>query len=420
MLKSEDRIFTNLDGRLAIDLESSKLRNDWQDIEKILLKGSEWINSEIAISKLRGRGGAGFYTSIKWNFMSKDTSNDKPTYLIVNADESEPGTCKDRAIINYEPHKVIEGAILAAFAIGAHCVYIYIRGEFKKEAILLENAINEAYKNGLIGKKVCGIDYSCDIYVHRGAGAYICGEETALMESLTGNPGKPRNKPPFPAAIGYCGYPTVVNNVETIAVIPTILRRGGRWFSSIGSGNSTGTKVFCISGHVNKPCVVEDAMCVPMRELIEDKADGVVGGWDNLLAVWPGGSSCHVLPRSICERVTMSFESLHDAGSSFGTGGLIVANNTADIIEATENLAYFYMEESCGQCVPCREGTGWIWRLLKRFRIGTATRTDIALLEEVGKKIEGNAICALADAAVWAMQGLLIHFRDEMEKRCIS
>ena len=347
--------------------------------------------------------------------MPKDAN--KPSYLVINADESEPGTCKDRDILRHEPHKLIEGALLAGYAMRAVAAYIYIRGEFYNEASAVQKAIEEAYKDGLLGKNAAGSGYDFDVYLHRGAGAYICGEETALLESLEGKKGQPRLKPPFPAGAGLYGCPTTVNNVETISVVPTILRRGGKWFAGLGKANNTGTKVFCISGHVNNPCNVEEEMGISMRDLIETHAGGVIGGWDNLLAVIPGGSSCPVLPKSICDSVHMDFDSLKACKSGLGTAGLIVMNKETDIIEAIERLSHFYMHESCGQCTPCREGTGWMWRVMKRLVRGDAEVEEIDRLIEVSKQIEGHTICALGDAAAWPIQGLVRHFRGEIEAR---
>ncbi|HJD61196.1 MAG TPA: NADH-quinone oxidoreductase subunit NuoF [Rickettsia endosymbiont of Degeeriella rufa] len=415
MLKKEDRIFTNLHGEQSHDLKSSKKRGDWDNTKALLNKGKEWIIEEVKKSGLRGRGGAGFSTGTKWSFMPKESK--KPSYLVVNADESEPGTCKDRDILRYEPHKLIEGCLLASFAIGANSCYIYIRGEFYNEASNIQRALDEAYKDGLIGKNACGSGFNCDIYLHRGAGAYICGEETALLESLEGKKGMPRLKPPFPAGFGLYGCPTTINNVESIAVVPTILRRGASWFASIGKPNNTGTKIFCISGHVNKPCNVEEAMGIPLKEIIEKYAGGIRGGWGNLKAIIPGGSSVPLLPKSLCETADMDFDSLKAAGSSLGTGGIIVMDKSADIIYAIARLSKFYMHESCGQCTPCREGTGWMWRVMMRLVKGDAKKSEIDQLLEVTKEIEGHTICALGDAAAWPIQGLIRHFRSEIEER---
>lgn len=415
MLQEQDKIFTNLHGTLPSDLTAAKNRGDWDNTKQLIAKGREWIIEEIKKSGLRGRGGAGFSTGMKWSFMPKD--HPKPSYLVVNADESEPGTCKDRDILRREPHKLIEGCLLASVAIGAHNCYIYIRGEFYNEAIAVQQAIDEAYAANLIGKNACNSGYDIDIYLHRGAGAYICGEETALLESLEGKKGQPRLKPPFPAGAGLYGCPTTINNVESIAVVPTILRRGGDWFASIGKPNNTGTKLFCISGHVNSPVNVEEAMGISLKELIEKYAGGVRGGWDNLKAIIPGGSSVPLIPKEVSETVTMDFDALRDVGSGLGTGGIIVMDQSTDIIYAIARLSKFYMHESCGQCTPCREGTGWMWRIMMRLCEGKAKLEEIDELLEITKQVEGHTICALGDAAAWPIQGLIRHFRGEIEAR---
>lgn len=416
MLKDSDRIFTNLYGIHDWHLKGAQKRGDWDRTKALMTKGKEWIVQEVIASGLRGRGGAGFPTGRKWSFMPPDDGV-TTRYLIVNADESEPGTCKDRDILRYEPHKLVEGALLAGFAIEAHVGYIYIRGEFYREAEHLEAAIREAYEAGLLGKNAAKSGWDFDLYVHRGAGAYICGEETALLESLEGRKGMPRLKPPFPAVVGLYGCPTIINNVETIAVVPTILKRGASWFASIGTPENTGTKIFCISGHVNTPCNVEEAMGIPLKELIEKHGGGVRGGWDNLLAVIPGGSSVPLLPKEICETVLMDFTSLAKVKSGLGTAGVIVMDKSTDIVRAIARLSKFYMHESCGQCTPCREGTGWVWRMLTRLADGVGAIEDIDRLEEVTYEIEGHTICALGDAAAWPVQGLIRHFRPELERR---
>lgn len=416
MLKDSDRIFTNLYGFQSADLKASQGRGDWDKTKNFLAQGRDWLIEEVKRSGLRGRGGAGFSTGLKWSFMPK-TSDGRPHYLVINADESEPGTCKDRDILRHEPHKLIEGALIAAFAMGANTCYIYIRGEYYREAEALQKAVDEAYQAGLIGKNACKSGWDFDLVVHRGAGAYICGEESALLESLEGRKGMPRLKPPFPAAVGLYGCPTTVNNVESIAVVPTILRRGPDWFAGIGRPNNSGTKVFCISGHVNKPCNVEEAMSIPLRELIEKHAGGVRGGWDNLKAIIPGGSSVPLLPKEICDTVLMDFDSLKEVRSGLGTAAVIVMDKSTDVIKAIARLSKFYMHESCGQCTPCREGTGWMWRMMERLVKGQARFEDIDLLEEVSRQIEGHTICALGDAAAWPVQGLIRHFRHEIEDR---
>ncbi len=421
MLADQDRIFTNLYGTEPFSLDAARKRGDWDNTKDILAKGRDWIIEEMKKSGLRGRGGAGFPTGMKWSFMPKESPDGRPSYLVINADESEPGTCKDRDILRHDPHKLIEGALVASYAMGAHRCYIYIRGEFYNESSNLNKAVREAYEAGLIGKNACGSGWDFDLVVHRGAGAYICGEETALIESLEGNKGQPRNKPPFPAMAGLYSCPTTVNNVETIAVAPTILRRGGAWFAGIGKDEkNTGTKLFCISGHVNQPCNVEEEMGIPLKELLERHAGGVRGGWDNLLAVIPGGSSTPLLTKDVCETMTMDFDTLRAAGSGLGTAGVIVMDKSTDIIYAITRLAQFYMHESCGQCTPCREGTGWLWRTMMRMTRGDATVEEIDMLFELTKEIEGHTICALGDAAAWPIQGLIKNFRPEMEKRIME
>lgn len=419
MLKNQDKIFTNLHGQQGYELNSAIKRGDWKDTKKFLDQGSEWIIDQIKNSFLRGRGGAGFPTGTKWSFVPKktDPNQGKPHYLVVNADESEPGTCKDRDIIRNEPHKLIEGCLIASRAINANTCYIYIRGEYYNESVILQRAIDEAYQANLIGKNACKSGWDLDIYVHRGAGAYICGEETALLESLEGNKGQPRLKPPFPALVGLYGCPTVINNVESIAVVPEILRRGPSWFASIGREKNTGTKIFCISGHVNKPCNVEEEMGISLRELIEKHAGGVIGGWDNLLAVIPGGSSVPLIKKEICDNVLMDFDSLKAVGTALGTAGVIVMNKSTDIIKAIARLSHFYKHESCGQCTPCREGTGWLMRIMDRMVEGNAEIKEIDQLYNLTKQIEGHTICALGDAAAWPVQGLIKNFKDEMIKR---
>ncbi len=416
MLSDQDRIFTNLYGLHDWGLAGARARGDWDGTAAILARGRESLIEEVKASGLRGRGGAGFPTGMKWSFMPK-TSDGRPSYLVINADESEPGTCKDRDILRHDPHKLIEGALIASFAMGAHTCYIYVRGEFYSEACRLEAAVMQAYDAGLIGRNACGSGFDFDLYVHRGAGAYICGEETALLESLEGKKGMPRLKPPFPAACGLYRCPTTVNNVESIAVVPTILRRGAAWFSTLGRPKNTGTKLFCISGHVNKPCNVEEELGIPLRELIERYCGGVRGGWDNLLAVIPGGSSVPLLPRSVCDTVLMDFDSLRDVQSGLGTAAVIVMDKSTDIIRAIARLAHFYKHESCGQCTPCREGTGWMMRMLDRMVEGRAEPEEIDVLYQVTKKVEGHTICALGDAAAWPIQGLLRHFRPVVEAR---
>jgi NADH-quinone oxidoreductase subunit F len=422
MLADKDRIFTNLYGYQPWNLAAARARGDWDNTKAILDKGRDAIIEEMKASGLRGRGGAGFPTGLKWSFMPKEApmgpdGKPRPSFLVINADESEPGSCKDREIIRHDPHKLVEGALVAGFAMGARAAYIYIRGEYIREAETLFAAVAEAYDAGLIGKNACGSGYDFDVFVHRGAGAYICGEETAMIESLEGKKGQPRLKPPFPAGAGLYGCPTTVNNVESIAVSPTILRRGAGWFTSFGRENNHGTKLFQISGHVNTPCVVEEAMSIPFRELIEKHAGGIRGGWDNLLAVIPGGSSVPLVPGHMCPDMPMDFDGCKEQGSGLGTAAVIVMDKSTDIVRAIARLSYFYKHESCGQCTPCREGTGWMWRVMERLRDGDAAVEEIDMLQQVTKQVEGHTICALGDAAAWPIQGLIRHFRPELERR---
>jgi len=416
MLNDKDRIFTNIYGWQGADLSSAKARGDWDNTKALIKLGHEEVIERVKASGLRGRGGAGFPTGLKWSFMPKEVK-DRPHYLVVNADESEPGTCKDRDIIRHEPHKLVEGCLMAGFAMRAHAGYIYIRGEFVNEAKALQRAIDEAYEAGLLGKNAAKSGWDFDLYLHRGAGAYICGEETALIESLEGKKGQPRLKPPFPAGAGLYGCPTTVNNVETIAVVPTILRRGADWFAGLGREGNTGSKLFCISGHVNNPCNVEEEMGVSLKELIEKHAGGVRGGWDNLLAVIPGGSSTPMIPKDVCDTILMDFDSLKAAQTGLGTAGIIVMDKSTDIIKAIARISYFYKHESCGQCTPCREGTGWMYRMMERLVKGDADVSEIDTLFDVTKQVEGHTICALGDAAAWPIQGLIRRFRPEIEKR---
>ncbi len=416
MLDKKDRIFTNLHGFDDWQLAGAKKRGDWHKTAGLMESRPEEIIAMVKESGLRGRGGGGFPTGLKWSFMAPVKRRQK-RYLVINADEGEPGTCKDRDILRHEPHKMLEGIVLTAYALQADCCYIYIRGEFQREARHCRRAIEEALDAGLIGKNACGSGWNVDVHLHCGAGAYICGEETALLESLEGRKGQPRLKPPFPAHVGLYGCPTMVNNVETVAVVPDILRRGAAWFRGLGRPGNAGNKLFCICGHVEKPCTVEEAMGIPMRTLIEKHAGGVRGGWDNLLAVIPGGSSVPVLPKDICDTVRMDFDSLKEVHSGLGTGALIVMDKKTDIIAAIARLSRFYRHESCGQCTPCREGSGWIERVMHRFARGEGNIQEIDLLEQVTRQIEGHTICAFGEATAWPIQGLIRHFRADIEKR---
>jgi NADH-quinone oxidoreductase subunit F len=416
-LADKDRIFTNVYGFQSADLKAAQARGDWDRTADLMKLGQDKIIEEVKASGLRGRGGAGFPTGLKWSFMPKEPQPGKPNFLVVNADESEPGSCKDREIIRHDPHKLIEGSLIAGFAMRARAGYIYIRGEFIRETQALEKAVAEAYAAGLLGKNAAGSGYDFDLFVHRGAGAYICGEETAMLESLEGKQGKPRLKPPFPAGAGLYGCPTTVNNVESIAVVPTILRRGAPWFAGFGREKNEGTKLFQISGHVNKPCVVEETMSISFRELIDLHAGGIRGGWDNLLAVIPGGSSVPLVPAEQIMDAPMDFDGLKELGSGLGTAAVIVMDKSTDIVRAISRISYFYKHESCGQCTPCREGTGWMWRTMERLREGDASPGMIDRLLDVTKQVEGHTICALGDAAAWPIQGLIRHFRPELERR---
>lgn len=415
MLRDKDRIFTNIYGTFDKSLKGAMRRGHWNGTKGFIDKGEDWIIDQIKASGLRGRGGAGFPTGLKWSFMPKQ-SDGRPSYLVINADESEPGTCKDRDIMRNDPHTLIEGCLIAAFAMRAKACYIYIRGEYMREREALQAAIDECYEAKLVGKNnKHGIDF--DIYLHHGAGAYICGEETALLESLEGKKGQPRLKPPFPANVGLYGCPTTVNNVESIAVCPTILRRGPDWFSSFGAENNKGTKLFCVSGHVNKPATFEEEMSIPFKEMIDKHCGGIRGGWDNLKAVIPGGSSVPCVPADQIINAPMDFDTLRGLQSGLGTAAVIVMDQSTDMIRAIARLAYFYKHESCGQCTPCREGTGWMWRVLTRMVEGRAQKKEIDMLLDVSKQVEGHTICALGDAAAWPVQGLIRHYRHEIEAR---
>lgn len=377
------------------------------------MKPDELID-EVKKSGLRGRGGACFPTGLKWSFMPK--KSDKPKYICVNGDESEPGTFKDRQIFEFNPHLLIEGTIIAAYAMGVKTSYVYIRGEYGKWIKMLEKAVADAYRKGYVGKNILGSEFSTEIVVHRGAGAYICGEESSLMNSVEGERGYPRVKPPFPAQFGLWGCPTTINNVETISNVPIIVNRGWEWYSKIGSPKHPGPILVGVSGNVNNPGVYEMPTGVPLLEIIYKYAGGVPGD-KKIKAVIPGGSSTMILRGDQLEGACMDAESLKAAGSSVGTAGLIVMDEDADLIRVITRIAKFYYHESCGQCTPCREGTGWMWKILKRFERGEGRKEDIDLLLDVANNIEGNTICALGDAAAWPVQSMIRRFRDEFEKR---
>ncbi|HXS50626.1 MAG TPA: NADH-quinone oxidoreductase subunit NuoF [Sphingomicrobium sp.] len=421
-LADKDRIFTNVYGFQSPYLKAAQQRGDWDNTKALMAVGEDKIIEEVKASGLRGRGGAGFPTAMKWSFMPKEPKPGKPNFLVINADESEPGSCKDREIIRHDPHKLLEGALIAGFAMRARAAYIYIRGEFIRETEVLRRAVQECYDAGLFGKNAAGSGFDFDLFVHRGAGAYICGEETAMLSSLEGKKGWPRLKPPFPAGAGLYGCPTTVNNVESIAVVPTILRRGANWFASIGNPKNEGTKLFQLSGHINTPCVVEESMGISFRELISRHGHGIRGGknpddFSNLLAVIPGGSSVPLVPAEEILDAPMDFDGLKALGSGLGTAAVIVMDKTTDVVRAISRISYFYKHESCGQCTPCREGTGWMWRIMEKMRDGDVEVADIDKLLDVTKQVEGHTICALGDAAAWPIQGLIRHFRPELERR---
>ncbi len=395
-------------------LETYKKHDGYKAWQKILAGDMtpEQVIDEVKASGLRGRGGAGFPTGLKWSFMPK--GSDVQKYLVCNSDESEPGTCHDRDILRYNPHSLIEGMAIAGYAMGATVGYNYIRGEFVDEPVpRFEAAVADAYEAGLLGKNIQGSGIDFDLYTFVGAGAYICGEETALLESLEGKQGKPRFKPPFPANFGLYGKPTTINNTQSLASVPAIIRNGAAWFAALGPENSGGTALFSVSGHVEKPANYELPMGIPFNDLLEI-AGGVWKG-RKLKAVIPGGSSCKVLPAEIIEKCTMDYTSLMEAGSSFGTGAVMVMDETTDMVRVLRRISRFYMAESCGQCTPCREGTGWLYRMLTRIIEGRGEKDDLDKLVDVANKIEGHTICALGDAAAWPVQSFLKHYLHEFE-----
>ena len=404
-------------------LESYLKEGGYQAWKQILKKKTppETIIDEVKLSALRGRGGAGFPTGLKWSFMPRTAPGQK--YIVCNSDESEPGTCKDRDILRFNPHALIEGMAIAGYAIGATVGYNYMRGEFHDEPFhRFEQALAEAREAGFIGRNILGSGVDFELHGHLGAGAYICGEETALLESLEGKKGQPRFKPPFPANYGLYGCPTTINNTETLASIPAIMRNGGEWFLKLGKPNNGGSKIFSVSGHVNRPGNYELPLGTPFRDLLEI-AGGVREGHE-LKAVIPGGASIPVLPADIIMDLDMDYDSLSKAGSGLGSAAVIVMDETTCMVKALLRLSRFYYAESCGQCTPCREGTGWLWRIVKRIEEGQGRPEDIDLLERVAGRIEGRTICAFGDAAAWPVQGFLRHFRDEFvyhieHKRCL-
>ena len=414
VLQDRDRVFTNLYGLHDWGLAGARRRGAWNATADMIAQGPEWIATQVKAAGLRGRGGAGVSTALKWSLMPPPDG--RPRYVVVNADESEPGACKDRELIRNDPHLLIEGCLIAGRAIQSHAGYIYIRGEYVAERERLEAAIREAYASRVIGPdNLNGWDF--DLYVSHGGGAYVCGEETALLESLEGKKGFPRMRPPYPATFGLYGCPTAVNNVETIAVLGTILRRGADWFAGIGRAGNAGTKVFSISGHVARPCNVEEAMSVPLRTLLEEHAGGVRGGWENLKAVLPGGGSTPMIPFWQADQALMDFDSLRELKTALGSASVIVLDRSTDLVRAIARLSYFYKHESCGQCTPCREGTGWMWRTMERMASGEAEMREIDMLMDVASEVEGHTICGLGDFAAWPIQGLFRHFRHEVEAR---
>ena len=395
-------------------LEVYEAHGGYQMLRRALGMPADQVTDEVKKSGLRGRGGACFPTGLKWTFMPKQTN--KPKYICVNGDESEPGTFKDRQIFEFNPHLLIEGTIIACYAMGVTTAYLYVRGEYAKWIRMMQKAVDDAYAKGYIGKNILGSGFSTEFYLHRGAGAYICGEESSLMNSLEGQRGYPRVKPPFPAQNGLWGCPTTINNVETIANVPVILRLGWEVYSRIGAPKHPGPILVGVSGHVNRPGVYEMATGELLTDIIEGYAGGVLGG-KKIKAVFPGGSSTMVLRGDQIAGVRMDADSLKAAGSSVGTAGLIVMDEDTDLIRVITRIAAFYHHESCGQCTPCREGTGWMHKILKRFETGEASRADIDLLLDVANNIEGNTICALGDAAAWPVQSMIKQFREEFEMR---
>jgi len=397
-------------------LEVYENNGGYQSAKKAFNISTDEVIDIVKKSGLRGRGGAAFSTGLKWSFMPKTT--DKPKYLAVNGDESEPGSFKDRQVFEDNPHQLIEGILISCYAIGAKTAYIYIRGEYHKWIKLMQKALDDAYEAGYVGKKMnekFGTDFYCDIYIHKGAGAYICGEESALMNSIEGYRGYPRIKPPFPAQRGLWGNPTTINNVETIANIPKIIEKGWEWFSSIGAQKHPGTILFGLSGHINKPGVYELPSGILLTELIEKYGGGVLNG-KKIKCVIPGGSSMPPLRGDQLEGIRMDADSLREAGSAIGTAGVMVMDEDTNLLKVLLRITKFYHHESCGQCTPCREGTGWMEKTLKRLADGNGTSKDLDMLESVANNIEGNTICALGDAAAWPVKFMIQRFRKELEE----
>jgi len=412
MIKRNLICFRTIDKKNPWSLETYKSVGGYKVIEKILKDkiSPQHIINEIKTSCLRGRGGAGFPTGIKWSFISKAVAGQK--YIICNSDEGEPGTCKDRDIMRYNPHQLIEGMMIAGYVMGATVGYNYIRREFYEPSFRMEEAVEIAKKANLLGKNILNSDFNFDLYNVFGSGAYICGEETALLESLEGKKGQPRFKPPFPANFGLYGKPSNINNTETYASVPVILEKGGDWFLKLGKPNNGGCKLFSVSGHVNKPGNFEIPLGTPFKDLLE-MAGGVRKG-HTLKAIIPGGSSMPVLPADIMMKTDMDYDSIKNAGSMLGSGAVIIMDDTTSIVQVMLRIAEFYMEESCGQCTPCREGTGWMTRIIHNIANGHGKEEDIKLLESIAENIAGRTICALGDAAAWPVQGFIRHYRDEI------
>ncbi|HEV8485327.1 MAG TPA: NADH-quinone oxidoreductase subunit NuoF [Blastocatellia bacterium] len=408
-------LLVNIDKPGQTSIEKYRERGGYAALEKTLKMEQTAVIDEVKASGLRGRGGAGFPTGMKWGFVPRNTG--KPTYLLCNADESEPGTFKDRLLMERDPHLMIEGMAIACYALNCHLSYIYIRGEYEFVARTVEKALDEAYAAGILGASVLGRDFSLDIFLHLGQGAYICGEETSLIESLEGYRGYPRIKPPFPATSGFLASPTVVNNVETLCALPWIITKGAAAHAAIGTEKSKGTKLFSVSGHVNKPGVYEVDLGYPLLDFIENEAGGIADG-RKLKAVIPGGSSVPVLSESECEGVLLDYESLLKAGSMLGSGGMIVLDDRTKMPEVLSVIADFYAHESCGQCTPCREGTGWAAKILRNMIAGKGKPADIDLLLKIADMMEGKTICPLADADVMPIRSFVTKFRHEFEALC--
>ena len=414
-MKKHTKILTlNLNHDDQADLAVYEKRGGYRSIRKALTMSPETIQAEVKASGLRGRGGAGFPTGVKWGFVPKNTG--KPVYLLNNADESEPGTFKDRVLMERDPHLCIEGTMIAALALGCHWACIYIRGEYAYPAVAMDKAIRQAYEKGYLGKDIFGSGYHLDMVVHRGAGAYICGEETGLIESLEGNKGQPRLKPPFPASFGVYGCPTIVNNTETLAAVPWIIENGAAAYAALGTEKSPGTKLFSASGHLNTPGVYEVDLGYPLLEFIENECGGVRGG-KKLKAVIPGGSSVPVLRADELAGVNLDYESIKNAGSMLGSGGFIVMDETTDMVDACLNLQHFYSHESCGQCTPCREGAHWVEKIVNRVHIGQGSASDLLLVDDVCRQIIGHTICPFGDALVTPVQSFMKKFPEEFQGR---